>query len=111
MNMSRPTFRKSDYGRFSMNLAVGTMEQERLQGWLNVASADTGECFTLCAAPQKEILYVFECLCSFGLSVVHSAVVLISLHFARTYITKLGPHLATSSIALSFRVNGARFLA
>ena len=83
MNMSRPTFGKRDYGRFSMNLSVGTMEQERLQGWLNVASADTGECFTFCAALRKElILDVFECLCSFGLSVVHSAVVFI--HFART---------------------------
>jgi hypothetical protein len=76
MNMSRPTFRNREYGRYSMNLAVGTMEQERLQGWLNVASADSGKCLTFSMTLRKEILCAFDCLCSFGLSVVHSAVVL-----------------------------------
>lgn len=38
MNMS--SFR--NYGRHSMNLAV-SMEQDRLQGWLNVANVDSGE--------------------------------------------------------------------
>ena len=41
MNMS--SYRKPDYGRYSMNLAVSTMEQERLQGWLSVASVEGGQ--------------------------------------------------------------------
>lgn len=41
MNMS--SLRKRDYGRFSMNLAVDAMEQERVQGWLNVASVENGK--------------------------------------------------------------------
>lgn len=36
--------RKKDYRRFSMNMAVTTMEHDRLQGWLTVASAiETGK--------------------------------------------------------------------
>lgn len=45
MNMSG--IRSSDsyaYRRFSMNVIVDTMEQDRLQGWLTVANAiDSGE--------------------------------------------------------------------
>ena len=36
MNISR----RREFGRYSMNLA---MEQERLQGWLSVASVETGK--------------------------------------------------------------------
>ena len=42
-DMNMTSFRKHEYGRFSMNLAVGAMEQERLQGWLSVASVESGK--------------------------------------------------------------------
>jgi hypothetical protein len=34
------SFRKREYGRYSMNLG---MEQERLQGWLSVANVISGK--------------------------------------------------------------------